>query len=62
MQYDPPSPQEMEADYFSDYGHEDDDNADDPNYEPTICGSCNGSGEGLFDGTRCYACKGCGEL
>lgn len=63
MQYDPPSPQEMEADYFADYGHEDeDDDAADPNHEPTICGSCNGSGEGMFDGARCYACKGCGEL
>ena len=24
------------------------------------CPNCNGSGEGMFDGTRCYECKGSG--
>lgn len=27
-----------------------------------ICGVCNGSGEGIADGTRCRACKGWGEV
>ena len=32
--------------------------------EPTeeLCGQCNGSGEGLHDGTRCGACKGLGVI
>ena len=34
--------------------HTDDDD------EPAICGSCNGSGEGQYDGTRCTACGGRG--
>jgi len=31
-------------------------------YEPSICPDCNGSGEGMHDGTRCATCKGRGEL
>ena len=27
-----------------------------------ICGHCNGSGEGMADGTRCSICRGCGEV
>lgn len=33
----------------------------DPDYEPGICPTCNGSGEGYSDGSRCNACKGKGE-
>ena len=33
----------------------------DPDDEPGICGNCNGSGEGRFDGTTCWSCKGSGE-
>lgn len=29
--------------------------------EPSICASCNGSGEGMYDGTRCSRCGGSGE-
>lgn len=29
--------------------------------EPGICPACNGSGEGQFEGTTCYHCKGKGE-
>lgn len=25
-----------------------------------ICASCNGSGEGMYDGTRCHSCGGSG--
>jgi hypothetical protein len=28
--------------------------------EEDICRVCNGSGEGMYDGSRCYACKGKG--
>ncbi len=27
-----------------------------------ICGACNGSGEGRFDGTTCHECRGWGEV
>lgn len=27
-----------------------------------ICGNCNGSGEGMHDGTKCYVCKGGGSV
>ncbi|MBS3953665.1 MAG: hypothetical protein KGZ88_12015 [Methylomicrobium sp.] len=30
--------------------------------EPGICPACEGSGEGLFDGSTCSLCKGLGEL
>lgn len=30
---------------------------DDDDY---ICPSCNGSGEGMYDGSNCYKCKGTG--
>ena len=30
--------------------------------EPIICSQCNGSGEGMFDETKCSRCKGWGEL
>ena len=30
-------------------------------YEPGICGACNGSGEGYDEGTTCRSCKGSGE-
>ena len=25
------------------------------------CGFCSGSGEGMYDGSRCHACKGSGD-
>ena len=30
-------------------------------YEPGICGACNGSGEGYNEGTTCRSCRGSGE-
>ena len=30
-------------------------------YENLICPNCNGSGEGMHDGTTCRACGGSGE-
>ena len=32
----------------------------DPEEDPPICPYCNGSGEGMYDGTRCWHCKGGG--
>jgi hypothetical protein len=40
---------------------------DEPEQEETvsnesyICPNCNGSGEGMYEGTRCWHCKGTGE-
>lgn len=28
--------------------------------EPQLCSACNGSGEGMYDGTRCHYCHGRG--
>ena len=28
--------------------------------EDDICSGCSGSGEGMYDGSTCYKCKGCG--
>ncbi len=25
-----------------------------------MCSTCNGSGEGMYDGSRCYTCRGVG--
>ena len=30
--------------------------------EPNYCSVCNGSGEGMYDGTTCMYCKGKGIL
>jgi len=30
-------------------------------YEPGICDACNGSGEGMREGTTCCTCRGSGE-
>lgn len=30
--------------------------------EEEICGYCNGSGEGMYDGTHCHACHGRGTV
>ena len=30
--------------------------------EPSICNTCNGSGEGQYDGTNCSSCGGSGEI
>ncbi len=31
-------------------------------YTGELCFTCNGSGEGMYDGSRCYACKGKGYV
>lgn len=30
--------------------------------ESVICSDCNGSGEGMYDGSRCSTCRGSGEV
>lgn len=36
------------------------DNDEPEDDEPLICIGCNGSGEGMYDGTRCRSCGGSG--
>ena len=31
-----------------------------PEPEPELCRACDGSGEGMHDGTRCQTCRGSG--
>jgi hypothetical protein len=38
------------------------DDGPDEDYEPGICPACGGSGEGQYEGTTCYQCKGGGEV
>ena len=38
------------------------DDGPDEDYEPGICTACSGSGEGQYEGTTCYQCKGDGEV
>lgn len=39
-----------------------DEEEDDEEEEETVyCPQCNGSGEGMYDGSRCWLCKGSGE-
>jgi len=38
---------------------EEDESIDDDD-EDEICSACSGSGEGMYDGSTCYKCKGCG--
>lgn len=33
---------------------------DEDDIEDDICSACSGSGEGMYDGSTCYRCKGCG--
>ena len=30
--------------------------------DKVICNNCNGSGEGMYDGSVCQSCKGMGEV
>ena len=32
----------------------------DEEYDDNLCTSCDGTGEGMYDGARCSACKGKG--
>jgi DnaJ-class molecular chaperone len=43
------------------YEREDSDVAVDEDSEPGYCPNCSGSGEGMYDGSRCSSCKGTGE-
>jgi len=39
-----------------------DDSDDDSDDEPELCSACNGSGEGQYEGSRCYVCHGKGTV
>ena len=49
---------------YADNEPEEEDNDDDDEYDfddPPLCSSCNGSGEGSYDGSTCSICGGSGE-
>jgi len=48
----------MRDEDFSDF---DDEIPPDSLDEPEICAACNGSGEGMYEGTNCAECRGHGE-
>ena len=43
---------------------ENEDDQDDPvaAEEDLLCGACAGSGEGMYDGSTCYSCRGTGTV
>jgi hypothetical protein len=43
------------------YGNEEEEDGDEE-LELEICSNCNGSGEGMYPGSRCRACKGSGVI
>lgn len=47
--------EEFEEEEEEEYEEDDDD-------EDILCGNCNGSGEGMWDGSRCFTCKGKGVI
>lgn len=47
-------------DYWERFDHEHD--APSGATQSVICSACNGSGEGMFDGSRCSTCGGSGEV
>jgi len=52
-----PEYDDLDLGFESDY--EDEDKVE---TEGGYCAVCNGSGEGMYDGTRCPTCKGKGEV
>lgn len=49
-------------DFWERYDSLRDDDAPSGPTESVICSDCNGSGEGMFDGSRCSTCGGSGEV
>ena len=45
-----------------DWERYDDESAPTGETESVICGDCNGSGEGSYDGSTCRTCRGSGEV
>lgn len=41
---------------------DDEDYSQEADDEPELCGQCNGSGEGMYDGSRCGTCRGSGVI
>jgi hypothetical protein len=52
---------EADALYYERLETPDDPDPDDDG-EPRICGNCDGSGEGMHDGSTCGVCRGRGEI
>jgi hypothetical protein len=47
------------ARFYAEAADQEEADADDD--RPCLCGSCNGSGEGMYDGSTCHTCGGSGE-
>lgn len=43
-------------------GDEEEEDDEEEEEESETCGNCNGSGEGMYDGSTCSSCKGLGEI
>lgn len=56
--YDPLADDPNNYDMLNEEETQEDD--DDDNYN-NYCGACAGSGEGMYDGSRCSSCKGSGH-
>jgi len=56
----PPLARAFDWDDAEDDKHEQEPELDDDG-EPGICPTCNGSGEGMYDGSTCRDCGGIGE-
>ncbi len=53
---------DYESDDFDPYdGIEDESEELEEETESDICTNCNGSGEGMYDGSTCYICNGSGS-
>ena len=50
----------MDDDYIEREEPDEPEEREDGDEEEYICGWCNGSGEGLYDGSSCHHCKGSG--
>ena len=47
---------------YDDVEHIEEEQEEEEEYEPPMCGMCNGSGEGMWDGSSCSFCKGSGVI
>ena len=58
----PPLARAFDWDDAEEDKHEPDADLSDDDGELSICPTCNGSGEGMYDGSTCRDCGGIGEL
>jgi len=51
-----------DADYYDNEVDRDYDEPKESYGKEDLCTNCNGSGEGMYDGSTCYVCKGHGTI